>query len=160
MAQKEFAIDPKPESLVQALRAIGYSFEAAIADVIDNSISAGAKNINIQADWANGHPHLAIIDDGCGMTESLLAEAMRLGYVPVQKQRSPKDLGHFGLGLKTASISQCRKLSVLSKKDGESHAVCWDITKIASMGWKIKAENCQPTISNTILKRYHEDFLK
>jgi len=111
-------IQPSPLALVQSLRDIGYSMESAIADVIDNSITAEAENIHVRFAWNDGSPWLAVIDDGCGMTPAELTDAMRLGSKNPLEERSKNDLGRFGLGLKTASFSQCRQLTLISRKDG------------------------------------------
>lgn len=108
-------LTPHAGPFVDSLRSIGYSLDAATADVIDNSISAGASKIDIYADWGNGSPRLAIKDDGKGMSPGQLEEAMRLGGLSSKATRSKTDLGRFGLGLKTASFSQCKNLSVISR---------------------------------------------
>ena len=106
---------PEAGPFLDSLRSIGYSLDSAVADVIDNSISAGASQIDIFADWGNGSPRLAIKDDGKGMSPGELADAMRLGGLSSKATRSKTDLGRFGLGLKTASFSQCKNLSVISR---------------------------------------------
>jgi len=128
---KEVNLSPNPVSLIESMRDIGYSLDTAISDIIDNSITAKANNINIRFDWNSGHPWLAIIDDGIGMSEDVLISAMRLGSQNPLQQRDKQDLGRFGLGLKTASFSQCRKLIVLSKKDAITCAQ-WDIDYLTS----------------------------
>jgi Histidine kinase-, DNA gyrase B-, and HSP90-like ATPase len=116
---------PDPVSLIESMRAVGYTVEAAVADIVDNSISADAKNITIEYD-ASDNPYVAILDDGEGMTPAELTEAMRHGRNP-SDTRDPKDLGRFGLGLKTASLSQCRRLTVVSVKEGVISARAWDL---------------------------------
>jgi hypothetical protein len=117
---------PDPVALIESLRAVGYSIEAAIADLIDNSISAQAKEIEIKYD-ASGDPFVAILDNGWGMASDELTNAMRHGsHSPIDK-RDPNDLGRFGLGLKTASLSQCKKFTVVSKKNSVISARCWDL---------------------------------
>lgn len=108
---------------INSIRDIGYSCETAVADLVDNSISASAKHISIY-----GLPSLSclvIADDGCGMSEAELFEAMKLGTK--HDVRSDRDLGRFGLGLKTASFSQCRKLVVATRKDCLFSSYCWDL---------------------------------
>ena len=110
-----------------------------MADIVDNSISAGAKNIDIffRYDPAGGSC-VSIKDDGCGMDESELFEAMRPGSTNPKDYRAPDDLGRFGLGLKTASFSQCRKLTVVSRKNGRTAAACWDLDFVSRTGeWKL-----------------------
>ena len=124
---------PDPVSLIESMRAVGYTTESAIADLIDNSISAQAKHIDVQYDAA-GDPYVGIFDDGCGMSASELTRAMRHGSRNPSEQRHPTDLGRFGLGLKTASLSQCRKLTVVSKHAGEISARCWDLDVVQDSG--------------------------
>jgi hypothetical protein len=127
---------PDPVSLIESMRAVGYTVEAAVADIIDNSISANALNIKIEYD-ASEKPYVAVLDNGDGMTPSELTEAMRHGHNPTDA-REPNDLGRFGLGLKTASLSQCRKLTVASKKDNVLSARTWDLDVVQETGkWVI-----------------------
>ena len=112
---------PDPISLIESMRAVGYTVEAAIADLVDNSISARADFIEIKYD-ATDNPFVAILDNGCGMTPDELTNAMRHGSGNPNAAREPDDLGRFGLGLKTASLSQCRKLTVVSRKDNVTSA--------------------------------------
>lgn len=116
--------EPEASSMIETFRAIGYSIQAAIADIIDNSISAGAKQIWIDFEWEGSNTWLSIKDNGCGMNNEELIQAMRPGSKNPNAERTSKDLGRFGLGLKTASFSQCRKLCVISKKS-EAKPVYW-----------------------------------
>lgn len=118
---------PNASTLINSMRSIGYDFESAVADIIDNSISAFAKNIEISFP-TDGYSniYLHIIDDGNGMSKEELFEAMRFGSVK-DEERSKEDLGRFGLGLKTASISQCKKITVISKKENEVSGYSWDL---------------------------------
>jgi hypothetical protein len=115
---------PAPASLIESMRDVGYDLSSAIADLIDNSISAGATNIDIRLDTEE--PVLAFIDDGCGMSDEELLSAMRHGSQSPRDIRGTDDLGRFGLGLKTASLSQCRQLTVVTRKNSATHAACWD----------------------------------
>lgn len=124
---------PDPVSLIESMRAVGYSVEAAIADLVDNSISAHASEITIKYD-ASEDPFVAILDDGWGMDPGELTNAMRHGSHNPSDERGPNDLGRFGLGLKTASLSQCRKLTVVSKKDGVVSARRWDLDIVQQSG--------------------------
>lgn len=126
---------PEASSMIETFRAIGYSIEAAVADIIDNSISAGAKNIWINFDWQGSDTWLSIKDDGCGMNNDELIQAMRPGSKNPLADRNSKDLGRFGLGLKTASFSQARQLTVLSKKQGYSNVYwTWDLDYVNQTG--------------------------
>lgn len=124
---------PDPVSLIESMRAVGYSVEAAIADIVDNSISAQADRIDIQYDAVDA-PFVAILDNGCGMTSSELTSAMRHGSHNPSDERHANDLGRFGLGLKTASLSQCRRLTVVSQRDGVTSARRWDLDVVADSG--------------------------
>jgi len=131
---------PSPISLIEALRNIGYSIETAVADIIDNSITAGASQINIRFSWNSGDPWLAIIDNGSGMEKVELINAMRFGSMNPLEIRDEKDLGRFGLGMKTASLSQCRHLTVLSKRNGQTTCCDWDLEKLSqpeNKGWNL-----------------------
>ena len=106
---------PYAPILVESTRSIGYSFEAAVADIIDNSISASAREIRVC--FSSQDPQwLCIEDNGWGMTAEELEIAMRYGSQSSHDVRRRDDLGRFGLGLKMASLSQCRKLTVLTKR--------------------------------------------
>lgn len=120
---------PFAPALIESMRSLGYSFEAAIADLIDNSVSAKAKNIKIFMS-ASVNPYVLIFDDGCGMTSNEVEEAMRYGSKNPLENRGKNDLGRFGLGLKSASLSQCRKLVVMSKKNNNISAYSWDLDYI------------------------------
>ena len=123
-------IDATPSAalLIESIRDIGYSLETAIADLVDNSISAGANNIKILLiNDSDNQPFLSVEDDGEGMSEEELLSAMRLGSKDPNIVRPKNDLGRFGLGLKTASFSQCRQLTVESFKSGKSTSMTWDL---------------------------------
>ncbi len=126
----ELVVAPYAPALIESLRSTGYSLESAIADIIDNSISAGAKRISVRYS-PHDDPYIAILDDGNGMMPNELTEAMRHGSRNPGEARAENDLGRFGLGLKTASLSQCRRLTVVSLKEGQLSARCWDIDLIS-----------------------------
>ena len=111
-------VNPGASAMIESLRAYGYSLNSAIADLLDNSITAHANNIWIHMHWEGDNSWLAIIDDGCGMDEDDLINAMRPGSQNPLDERTEDDLGRFGLGLKTASFSQCRSLTVGSLVNG------------------------------------------
>ena len=127
---REESLPPFAPAMLDSMRAIGYSFEAALADIVDNSVAAAAKRVDIQF-RTNAAPYLAVIDDGEGMTAEELKQAMRHGGVGPHESRSDRDLGRFGLGLKTASLSQCRRLTVITKRNGEMSAARWDLDLVA-----------------------------
>lgn len=119
---------PKPNILMNSMRSIGYSFKTALADIVDNSISAMAKRINIFFPMDGNKLFISILDDGVGMDDEELFMAMKYGTPrkPYQKY----ELGRFGVGLKTASFSQCKILIVASKKDGFINCYKWDLDEV------------------------------
>ncbi|TLS68325.1 ATP-binding protein [Mariprofundus erugo] len=123
---EELEVIPDPTSLIESMRAIGYSVETALADLVDNSISAGSSEIRIEYD-ASSEAFVAVLDNGRGMAAAELTDAMRHGSRNPNFPREHHDLGRFGLGLKTASLSQCRRLTVVSKQRSEVHARSWDL---------------------------------
>lgn len=135
---KSINIPPYAPILMESTRAIGYSLEASIADIIDNSISALATNI-----WVSFFPidnsYISILDDGVGMDSDSLNNAMQYGSKNPSDLRSNNDLGRFGLGLKTASLSQCKILTVASKYDNKIEVRQWDLDYVISTGeWSLK----------------------
>ena len=138
MATKTRDAPPRARAMLESLRGLGYSTAAALADVIDNSISAGARSIAISLDWSSGSSRISVLDDGRGMTDPELESAMRLGDKSPLDARESDDLGRFGMGLKTASFSQCRRLTVASMKGGEFSCLRWDLDALAANatgGW-------------------------
>lgn len=140
LSKGQTILRPSAARLLESMRDIGYSFESALADIVDNSISAGATRVDIVNDVDQVHgPFLAVIDDGCGMSSDELERAMQHGSRSPREIRDQSDLGRFGLGLKTASFSQCRRLTVVSRKNGELSARCWDLDLvIAKDEWILK----------------------
>jgi hypothetical protein len=130
MHEADVAPDPQ---LMESMRAVGYTLETAIADIVDNSITAQARHVDVHF-AAHPLPYIAVIDDGVGMDEVALTEAMRLAGKSPVGTRAVDDLGRFGLGLKTASLSQCRTLTVLSKQQGEIRGVRWSLDHLAKTG--------------------------
>lgn len=120
---------PPAKSLISGIRSIGYSFATSVADIVDNSITAKATEINIYADPLD-EPYFAILDNGLGMNYEELTNAMTFGSDRSNKIDSELDLGRFGLGLKSASLSQCRKMTVISKEKDSINAMCYDLDVI------------------------------
>lgn len=130
---------PHAAALIEGLRDIGYSLETAISDIIDNSITASAHRVEIVTDTYSDDPYIAIIDDGEGMSEGELIAAMRPGSTNPLAARDEPDLGRFGLGLKSASFSQCRRLTVVSRRFGETSAAIWDLDDVAERNeWAVQ----------------------
>jgi hypothetical protein len=149
-------LPPDPECLIQSLRSIGYTLETALADLIDNSIAADASEISIRFSWNNGTPWVALADNGTGMDRDMLVNAMRFGSRSPKETRASNDLGRFGLGLKTASISQCRKLSVISWKLDAVSAYEWDLN-LFSDGWKLHHSPIDKLEENTFIKSHRSN---
>lgn len=149
---------PNAASLMQSLRAFGYDTATAVADLIDNSITAQAAKIFIQFEWNNGKPWIAIADDGYGMSESELFEAMKTGSKNPLDERDADDLGRFGLGLKTASFSQCKRLTVASKKKNDHLYVrCWDLDVVSEKNDWILLKKASDCASKLIQDYYAEN---
>lgn len=131
--------EPEASSMIETFRAIGYSIETAVADIIDNSISAGAKNIWVDYDWKGADTKFWITDDGIGMGNDEIIQSMRPGSINPLHERKKTDLGRFGLGLKTASFSQCRKFSVVSKSSlSEVNFWSWDLDFVNQVkSWRL-----------------------
>lgn len=130
---------PHAASLIQSLRDIGYSAETALADIIDNSITAGATQVEILSNTHSAEPAVAVLDNGHGMSKSALIEAMRPGSKNPLADRASSDLGRFGLGMKSASFSQCKRLTVLTRCDGATSAATWDLDEVARTNkWEIE----------------------
>ncbi len=150
----ERIVSPNISRLVEGLRDTGYSFEAALADLVDNSISHGQANVisvrvMLVGEGDDRHASVQVADNGCGMDEAALENAMRYG---ADELENPHNLGKFGLGLKTASTSFCRRLNVFSRASGESgpplHAV-WDLDRIAQTGeWILGLESAGQEFSD------------
>lgn len=128
-------VDPKANAIAESLRAFGYSLGDAVADLIDNSLSAGSKRIGVTFWWDGPASWIRVKDDGRGMSDQDLVEAMRMGTRNPNEPRDPTDLGRFGLGLKTASFSQCRRVTVRSRTMGTPETTrCWDLDVIQKEG--------------------------
>lgn len=131
--------EPNAAVMVQTFRAYGYNPETAVADLVDNSISAGARNVDVDFHWDGLDSWLAITDNGTGMDEEELINAMRPGSKNPESKREPGDLGRFGLGLKTASFSQCRRLTIFSRKPDQPLLYwTWDLDYVQQHNrWEI-----------------------
>ena len=138
----EEELPPEPQ-LVESMRSVGYSVETAIADIVDNSIAANAAHISLQFE-GQPKPRITVLDDGDGMTKDELRTAMKLAGKSPSSSRTKTDLGRFGLGLKTASFSQAKRLTVISKTiDGQMSAACWDLDLIEEQNkWLLQWVDC------------------
>ncbi len=140
-------VPPNPSALIESMRDIGYTLGTALADLVDNSLTAGAQTIRILADTSSAAPKIGIVDDGVGMDEATLVDAMRLGTRSPLEERDRSDLGRFGLGLKTASFSQCRRLTVRTKRDGAVHSARWDLNYVVETNeWLVQVPETTDSI--------------
>lgn len=143
-------VEPRAASLVESLRAFGYDLGSAVADIVDNSISAKATNVRVDFAWDGPDSSITITDNGEGMDKSALRSAMRLGSRNPNDPRADHDLGRFGLGLKTASFSQCRCVTVISKKiGGEESVMRWDLDHLSDKdAWHVLLSTRDGAIEN------------
>ncbi len=147
---------PYAPTLIESMRSIGYSFHSAIADLLDNSVSAHAKNIDILSN-PSSDPFLVILDDGDGMTKEELHEAMRYGSSNPLIERAADDLGRFGLGMKAASLSQCRRFVVVSKCNNEINACAWDLDYVIhEETWKLQCFSADEITDYPFIKRLQQ----
>lgn len=124
---------PSPKSTINSYRSFGYNLSTAIADIIDNSISANANEIRLEYKWSGQQSFIAISDNGVGMNKDELVMAMTPGSKDPEEKRSERDLGRFGMGLKTASFSQCKRLTCITKQQNQTTIKrCWDLDFINS----------------------------
>jgi len=155
-------VTPSASCLIESLRDIGYSMETAVADIIDNSITANSTAIKIDFSWNEGSPWISISDNGHGMSEDELINAMRLGSQHPGNERAEMDLGRFGLGLKTASFSQCRQLTVISKKNNKVSGFEWDLEWIKNnpdSKWEIRVISTDDIINSPFLNKVFTESL-
>jgi hypothetical protein len=137
---------PSARRLMESLRDIGYDLPAAVADLVDNSLDARAEHVYVDLEHDRDGGWIRIADDGRGMTERQLDEAMRYGS---SRDYDGGDLGHFGLGLKTASLSQCRRLTVATRSTlkGSVRVRRWDLDHVARTdAWSLErplARDCR-----------------
>jgi hypothetical protein len=143
---QEIDLPPDPERVIVGLRDTGYEFETAVADIVDNSIAANASHVQLwlAADF-RGNIRLIIADNGDGMNRDGLINAMQYGS---KARPSAASLGKYGLGLKTASTAFCKKLSVISRPDGNTAPLMatWDLYHVAKVNkWSLLlTADCDP----------------
>lgn len=142
-----YEVAPSAARLTGSLRDIGYDFPTAIADLVDNSITAGATRINVFTHFEPNGSYVLISDDGSGMSEAGLIESLRFG---TRRGYKTNELGRFGLGLKTGSFSQCRRLTVVTRTSPKQRVIrvmTLDLNRIArSDSWEITANETSPAI--------------
>lgn len=131
---------PSAARLTSSLRDIGYDFVSAIADLIDNSIAAGATDVAVEIEFAGPASTIYVADNGCGLNARGMTEALRFGS---RRTYGSGDLGRYGLGLKTASLSQARCVTIISRSADRKRAL-WrslDLDLIAEFDEWVLAEN-------------------
>lgn len=138
--------------LLQSMRSVGYSFETAVADILDNSITAGARRVEVKVDVAQGR-FVSIRDDGRGMSAAEALEALRLAGTARTGADGASSLGRFGLGLKTASLSQGRRVDVISRRGGVTTGLAWDMDMVIEHRRWVVDELDEERIAN--LPEYH-----
>jgi Histidine kinase-, DNA gyrase B-, and HSP90-like ATPase len=138
LASNGFEIIPSARRMIRSQRDLGYEFAAAVADLVDNSIEAKASTVRINVEWAGAASFVMIADNGEGMAPDELKEALRFGS---DRDYDETDLGKFGLGLKTASLSQCLRVTVATRRNPDRAdicAYCWDVEHVESTNrWEI-----------------------
>lgn len=144
---RTYEVAPSAARLTGSLRDIGYDFPTAVADLVDNSVTAGASRINVYTQFEPKGSYVMISDDGHGMSESGLIEALRFG---TRRSYTTNELGRFGLGLKTGSFSQCRRLSVVTRSAPKQRVIrvmTLDLNRIARTDrWDITSNEQSPAI--------------
>lgn len=140
MAQRKSTVEviPSARRLIRSLRDVGYDFRASVADLVDNSVAAGATVIAIDMRFDGKDSWFRVADNGAGMSGSTITEAMRFG---TERDYEDDELGKFGLGLKTASLSQCSKLTIASRTDRSARRIearQWDLAHVETTNrWEI-----------------------
>ena len=129
---------PSARRLMESLRDIGYELPAAVADLVDNSIDAEATQVDVTAEFEGEDSWIRIADNGTGMVAARLNEAMRYG---TDREYDEVELGKFGLGLKTASLSQCRRLTVATRTNPTRREIeirRWDLDHVVDAdSWQL-----------------------
>lgn len=127
MNKQQIDLIPDAHLLLSSLRSVGYKAETAIADIIDNCISAHADEIHVDFIWNESASQILIYDDGVGMSKEDLIASMKIGSTDPNAMREMDDLGRFGMGMKTAAFSLGKKLIVCTKTENELSNACWDL---------------------------------
>lgn len=131
---------PDAHLLLSSLRSVGYRPETAVADIVDNCITAGASKVKIHFTWSGTNSRIVVADNGTGMEQQNLIHSMKIGSSSPLDIRTKNDLGRFGMGMKTAAFSMGKSLTVVSKTNDQCANACWDLTfieKDASGLWKL-----------------------
>ena len=156
-------VDNPPEalSLMTSARSFGnYDLAGALSDLIDNSLKARARRIQLLCVFDEGSPEVRVTDNGHGMSEADLRNAMRPASQNPLEERAKDDLGRFGWGLKSASFSQCTRLTVISTKDGDTSGACWDLDALRDWRMEVlsRAEIAE-TVSEMMPKKHGTEVI-
>ena len=155
--QSEVA-DPNPEYLIKSIAEQGYSLESSLADLMDNSVSANANKIEVLIKMEQEPFTLFIADNGNGMDEETLKASMQFPSNSPENERNVSDLGRFGLGMKTASFSQCRRLTVKTRNKSDKEFIrCWDLDFVADKKDWVLLRACADAKSEKILSEFSVD---
>jgi hypothetical protein len=147
-------VTPNPARITESLRDTGYTLNSAVADIIDNSISAGAADIHIElALDPYGRVRFSIADNGSGMTTEGLVNALKYGSA---RRDDPSSLGKFGLGLKTASTAFARRLQVTSRNAEGPVSAVWDLDEVAEHGWTVEVLEAPDPYDSQLLDEISE----
>lgn len=134
-------VEPSAAPVIQSMRALGYVPETAVADIVDNALDAGATRVWIDMVWAEGESYVRIADNGEGLGEQTLRQAMKLGSKDPRAERRNRELGRFGMGLKTASFSMGKRLTVLTRHADGEFIRCWDLDIIQETNqWRLRRQ--------------------
>lgn len=148
---------PSANILLSSLRSVGYTPETAIADIVDNSLSANASIVKIEFDWDN--QRFIITDNGEGMSKQELLKSMSIGSSDPFSERNIQDLGRFGMGMKTASFSLGKKLTVLTKSSDCISNACWDLNYVRDNDrWDILIEEQSSEFISTLSDRLSDYY--
>lgn len=145
MSENDFLALPPDLGMFESIRDVGYNVEHAIADLIDNSLAAEATKIIVDIVFEGKDSYIRIEDNGKGMTRTELNFALTFGRKP-EDIRHPEDLGRFGMGLKAASLSQGKRVTVASRQGANSEYGVWDTETVNQKGWVIKMSPFDSTI--------------
>jgi len=152
-ATSQWGIDR--EGLVGLMKAFPYTLPEAIADIIDNSIDAHAKNVTVEVNHVNNQQYVVIKDDGVGISEEAIDEVVSIGK---RRKYKPEDLGHFGVGLKTAGLSHAENVTIFSKQKSSAMN-----TRRISVNWMkdtgqwdkvLHSSTDSPVVDHIMLKSY------
>ena len=146
-AVRSVRVAPSAARLTGSLRDIGYDFPTAVADLVDNSVAAAATRVNVETQFEPHGSYVLISDDGEGMTETELLESLRFG---TRRTYGRNELGRFGLGLKTGSFSQCRRLTVVTRRSTKTRRIrvsTLDLNRIERHDqWVMTVDESSPAI--------------